>query len=155
MVTTHTTMALSSAEDIVAKFPIKTIPTINREPDYETINTMVQTLYGNTASLATTTGGGAHGHIGLIMTPALSSTLTDTPYMTPIDPGILPNIPQNATVAQREHIRTQHKEARRIYDTHINMDDALKGQVIDTIHDTYTCEMRNKYTGYLGVTTSD
>jgi hypothetical protein len=35
------------------------------------------------------------------------------------------------------------------------MDDTLKGQVIDTIHDIYICEMRNKYTGYLGITTSD
>jgi hypothetical protein len=78
MVTTHPTMALS-AEDIVAKFPIKTIPTINGEQDYETINNMVQTLYGNATSLATTTSGGAHGHIGLIMTPALYSTLTNTP----------------------------------------------------------------------------
>jgi hypothetical protein len=32
------------------------------------------------------------------------------------------------------------------------MDDALKAQVIDTIQDTSVCEMRNKYTGYLGVT---
>jgi hypothetical protein len=35
------------------------------------------------------------------------------------------------------------------------MDGALKTQVIDTIQDTYLSEMRNKYTGYLGVTTRD
>jgi hypothetical protein len=35
------------------------------------------------------------------------------------------------------------------------MDDALKVQVIDTIHDTYICKMCNKYTGYLGINTRD
>jgi hypothetical protein len=144
-----------SVDDIISKFPIKTIPNINGEPDHESINNMVQTLYGNAATLATTSGGGAHGHIGLIMTPALYATLTPTPYVAPIDPGVLPIIPQNASAAVREGIRIQHKEDYQIYDNHINMDDALKGQVIDTVHDTYLCEMRNKYTGYLGITTRD
>ena len=35
------------------------------------------------------------------------------------------------------------------------MDDALKTQIIDTVEDTYLCEMRHKYTGYLGVKTRD
>ena len=144
-----------SADDIVSKFPVKTLPTITGEPDYATINQMVQTLYGNAASLSTTSGGGAHGHIGLIMTAALYATLTATPYVVPVDPGVIANIPPNSTGAAREQLRTEHKEARRIYDNTTNMDDALKGQVIDTIDDAYLCEMRNKYTGYLGVTTRD
>jgi hypothetical protein len=49
----------------------------------------------------------------------------------------------------------QHLENQQVYDDHHSMDDALKAQVIDTIQDTYLCEMRNKYTGYLGVTTRD
>jgi hypothetical protein len=60
-----------SVTDIVAKFPVKTLTVITGEPDYETINHIVQTLYSNAASLPTTIGGGAHGHIGLIMTPLL------------------------------------------------------------------------------------
>jgi hypothetical protein len=46
-----------SVHDIVAKFPIKILPTINDEPDYGNINNMVQLLYGNAAALATTLGG--------------------------------------------------------------------------------------------------
>ena len=82
-------MALS-ADDIVAKFPVKTLPIIQGAPDYETISSMMQALYGNAASLSTTSGGGTHGHIGLIMTPALYLTLTITPFVSPPDPGILP-----------------------------------------------------------------
>jgi cell division septum initiation protein DivIVA len=144
-----------SVDDIVAKFPVKILPTITGEPDYEAINQLVQTLYGNAASLATTLGGGGHGHIGIIMTTPLYATLTATPYIAPIDPGAIPNIPPGASSANRDIIRTAHTEARRIFDNHTNMDDALKSQVIDTINDTYICEMRNKYTGYLGITTRD
>jgi hypothetical protein len=67
-----------TVDAIVAKFPVKSIPTITGEPDYDAINQVVQTLYGNAASLATALGGGAHGHIGNIMTPPLYATLIAT-----------------------------------------------------------------------------
>ena len=143
-----------SVDDIVAKFPIKTIPTIQGEPDYASISNMVQLMYGNAASLPTTLGGGQHGHVGLIMTPILYTTLSDIPYTYPNDPG--PDILQPAGRAvDREQQRQNHKEQRRIYENHQNMEDALKTQVIDTVNDTYLCELRNKYTGYMGVSTRD
>jgi hypothetical protein len=108
-------MALT-VDAIVAKFPIKGIPTITGEPDYDAINQMVHTLYGNAASLATTLGGGAHGHIGNIMTPPLYATLTATPYELPIDPGALPIIRTGATKTVREQIRAEHHENRQVFD---------------------------------------
>jgi hypothetical protein len=145
-------MALT-VDAIVAKVPVRIIPTITGEPNNDSINQMVQTLYGNAALLATTLGGGAHGHIGNIITPTLYATLTATPYKIPMDPGALPIIPASVAKAVREQLRTEHHEERRVFNNHHNMDNALKAQVIDTIQDTYLCDMRNKYTGYLGVTT--
>ena len=34
-----------SVDDVVYKFPIKTMPKIDRDPDYRKINTMMQLLY--------------------------------------------------------------------------------------------------------------
>jgi uncharacterized protein (DUF433 family) len=145
-----------SVDDIVAKFPNKTIPTIAEEPDYATINNMVEIVYGNAASLPTSLGGGSHGHISLLMTPALYDTLAPgTAYDAPADPGPVPVHAVGATATARESNALNHKELRRIFDNHHNMDAALKAQVIDTIQDTYIGELRNKYTGYLGVTTRD
>lgn len=144
-----------SVDDIVAKFPLKNIPSITGEPNYASINDMVQMLYGNAASLSTTIGGGAHGHIGLLMTPALYATLSATPYIPPPDPGPTPIHANNASNNVRETARLNHKEARRIFDNNANMDDAIKAQIIDSINDTYLCELRNKYTGYMGVTARD
>ena len=72
-----------SVDDIVAKFPLKTLPRIDGEPTYESINAMMQMLYANAATLSTTKGGGMHGHIGLIMKPELYTTLSAVPYDIP------------------------------------------------------------------------
>jgi hypothetical protein len=144
-----------SVDDIIAKFPNKTIPTIHGEPDYAAISNIVQLMYGNAASLPTTLGGGQHGHVGLIMTPILYTTLSNTPYTLPVDPGPSPIHARNAAGAAIETTRLNHQEEQQIYDNNQNMDDALKTQIIDTINDTYLCELQNKYTGYLGISTRD
>ena len=92
-----------SVDDIIAKSPMKTLPIILGEPDYASINTMVQFIYGDDASLPTTLGGGQHGHIGLIMTHLLYATLAPTnAYTAPIDPGLLPPMTANLAVVTRE-----------------------------------------------------
>ena len=144
-----------SVDDIVAKFPNKTLPVIQGETDYETINNMVQLLQDNAASPPTPLGGGQHGHIGLLMTPALYTTLSATAYVPPLNPGIQPTWPAGSSQANRDLATTQYKSAHFIYDQHGNMDTALKTQILDCIDDTYLNELRNKYTGYLGVTTRD
>jgi hypothetical protein len=147
-------MALT-ADAIVAKFPVKIIPTITGEPDHAAINQMVQTLHGNAASPATTLGGEAHGHIGNIMTPPLCAALTATAYKIPMDPGTLTIISAGAAKAVQEQLCREHHEEGRVFDNHHKMDNALKAQVINTIQETYLCEIRNKYTGYFGVTSRD
>ena len=135
---------------------MKNFPIIPGEPDYDSINTMVQFLCRNSASLPTTLGGGQHGHIRSIMTHLLYATMApNNAYTAPIDPGLLPPMAANLAVVTRETQKTAHEEARRIYENHTNMDDALKAQLVNSVYDTYLCEVRNKYTGYLGITTRD
>ena len=50
----------------------------------------MQLLYSNEATLPTTSGGGTHGHIGLIMKQELYSKLSEIPYTVPGDPGPIP-----------------------------------------------------------------
>ena len=77
------------------------------------------------------------------MIPALCLILTAAPYMlVPVDPGILSTIPNRSSTKTHGQIICQHKkEDRPIYDNTANMDDALKGQIIDTIKDMYLCEL--------------
>ena len=45
------TIKAHTVDEIVAKFPVKTLPVITGEPTYETINELVQSVYGNAAIL--------------------------------------------------------------------------------------------------------
>ena len=51
---------------------------INGEPMNEGMNAMMQALYANAAIVQTTLNGGRHGHIRMIMKPALSSYIRNS-----------------------------------------------------------------------------
>jgi hypothetical protein len=142
-------------DDIIAKFPNKRLPIIDGEPDYISINAMVQLIYSNAATLTTSLVGEQHGHIGIITPAALYTTLSVVPYVAPPDPGAVPVHAANATAAVRETDRLNHKEALKLFNHHNNMNDALKTQIIVAVTDMYLGELRNRYTGYLGVTPKD
>ena len=99
-----------SVDDVVSTFPMKKMPKIDGDPDYSNINTMMQLLYGNSALLPTTLGGGQHGQIGIIMTPQLYTTLANTPYKIPPDPGITPTHVIGASAEIRQTKLLIHKE---------------------------------------------
>ena len=145
----------TSIDDIVAKFPTKILPPITGELDYDCISQLNQLMYGNAAILPTTLGGGAHGHVGLIMKATLYVKLEATSYVTPNEPPLTPDVPTTATSASRQQLRYQHAEEHRIFTNHVNMDDALKTQFMDAVEEPYVSKLCNHYTGYMGVTTQD
>jgi hypothetical protein len=141
--------------DIIAKFPNKHLPIIDGEPDYSSISTMVQLLYGNVATLPIPMGGGRNGHISIIMPAPLYATLSNIPYVAPPDPAPILIHANNANSATRETDRQNHKAAQKLYENHTNMNNALKTQIIDAVADTYLGALRNHYTGYMGVPPRD
>ena len=145
----------TSIDDIVAKFPTKILPPIPGEPDYDCISQLNQIMYGNIATLPTTLGGGAHVHVGLIMKATLYVTLSETAYVTPNEPPLTPDVPSTATSASRQQLCDKHAEEHQIFTNHVNKDDALKIQLLDAFEKPYVSELRNRYTGYMGVTTQD
>ena len=148
-------MALS-IDDITAKFPVKVLPRIEGEPNYDSIQEMVQMLYGNASSIPTTLGGGAHGHLGLVMSPALYFTIAAAAYTAPINPGALPHYPNGRIgVELRQQIRDMHVIETRLFDTHNNVADALKTQIIQAVDELYLQELHHKYTMFLGVSVRD
>ena len=48
----------TKVDNIFAKFPIKFLLNIIREPDYGTANNMVKEIYGNVVMIPTTLGSG-------------------------------------------------------------------------------------------------
>ena len=64
-------------------------------------------------------------------------------------------IPTNTTTTLLEQLQLQNEKVWRIYKNMGTMHEALKNQVIDTIEYMYLKELKNKYTGFLGVLCHD
>ena len=151
------TIKPQSVEDIIAKFRIKTLTRIDGEPTYEAISKASHELYTNAATLASTLGGGQHGHIGMVMKPALYATLSATPYVNPTKPPATPPLDpaQLYTDVQRQQIRDNHALQVKTFHEHHNMDAALQQLLTEAVDDLYISEKCHRFTGYLGVTTRD
>jgi hypothetical protein len=77
----------------MASFPHPVLPTVQGDPDYQTIHATIKFLQANSRAIDTHLGGGTLGHLGLIILDASYATIaptTDTGptlWTTPQAPG--------------------------------------------------------------------
>eukprot|EP00957_Ditylum_brightwellii_P089302 6799719-Ditylum_brightwellii.AAC.1 len=96
-------MVRYTPDEIKAKVPHPTLQRVEGELDYAAINTIMQQLYENAATVPSSLGGGAHGHIGLVMEPTLYSSLSATAYNAP-------GAPARATLAENATSQVRYEE---------------------------------------------
>jgi hypothetical protein len=69
-------MKYAMFEDVIASFPQPILPTVQGEPDYQTIHAIRKLLQANARAIDTHLGGGSLGHLGLIVSDALYAMIT-------------------------------------------------------------------------------
>ena len=104
----------------------------------------------NVASISSSLGGGAHGILGLGLSPATYRQITGSHFLRPNNPGALPQNVTGTAVVMAEQVR-RHKEELCIFCQVDNSDLALKSQLIDVFDGTYFRGLRNRHTGFAGV----
>ena len=62
-------MANATNIDYTTFFAVKVLPQIHGEPTYVQLKNLKDLLKANAARVTSELGGGAHGHLGLILTP--------------------------------------------------------------------------------------
>jgi hypothetical protein len=101
-------LAMTPVEDIVSGMEYQTLTTIKGRPNYEIINTICRKICANAASVDLLQGG-AHGHLGQVITPATYLMVTATPYNNPLNPGLQsPRLPA-LFPQQWDNIKAAHK----------------------------------------------
>jgi hypothetical protein len=89
-------MKYSTVEDVLASFPHPILPTVEGEPDYQTIHVTRKILQANSRAIDTHLGGGTLGHLGLIISDAAYSNIAPPTagdpkvWETPNAPGWAP-----------------------------------------------------------------
>ena len=100
--------------DYATLFPYETIPKIHCEPTYESIKMLKDKLRANTTKINNDLGGGAHGHLGLILTPTEYATIPAIPYVHLGHPGAL-TIPAGTTNHVASILQEQHKKVTALF----------------------------------------
>jgi hypothetical protein len=66
----HIKMKYSTVEDVMASFPHQILPTLEGEPDYQTIHATRKFLQANSRAIDTHLCGCTLGHLGIIISDA-------------------------------------------------------------------------------------
>ena len=133
---------MTDSETIKANFPFPIIPREPGLPTFQIVNDVHNKSKANAVSISSSLGGGAHGLLGLGLSPATYHQITGSHFIRPTNPGALPQNVNGTAVVMSEQIR-QHKEELRIFCQVENSDLALKSQLIDVFDETYFRGLRN------------
>jgi hypothetical protein len=135
-------MKYATVEDVMARFPHPILPTVQGEPDYQTIHVTRKFLQANLRAIDTHLGGGTLGHLILIVSYASYAMIAPTkdagpPLWTkPQAPGRAPSN-TDGTAAQISAARHIWEEDVQTYRTCTSVQQAFKKQIISVFEPMY------------------
>ena len=94
-----------------------------------------------------------HGHLGMVMPQAeyLAMAGNANAYVAPPHPGPHPVHAANATNAQIATANQQHNTALEEFKTHQAVHEAIRGQILAAVDNTFTQALEHDVIGYAGV----
>jgi hypothetical protein len=149
-------MKYSTVEDVLASLPHPILPTVEGEPDYQTIHATRKFLQANSRAIDTHLGGGTLGHLGLIVSDAAYSNIAppraeETKFwVTPNAPGRAP-ARTDGTAAQLSAARHIWEEDVQTYWTCTSVQQDLKKQIIGVFEPMYLEILNVNMVGYASI----
>ena len=123
------------------------LTTIRGDPIYEALHHLKNELKANASSVPTTLGGGNHGYLGIILTPAEYRRIApNNPFTKPPNPGVLVPNP-NSTAAQIASTENNHRLTKKLYLETLLMEQTFIRQIIKAINTKYIAALWNPVTG--------
>ena len=119
---------------------------IHNEPETQSLIIIRNEIKANAMTVHTTLGGGASGHLGLVLIPAQYEQVPNSvEYQKPEHPGAL-EIPNPGTQYQIAALRDQHHEDIRLFCEVTSVELALIQQIVAAIEPKYLRALRNGIT---------
>ena len=135
-------------------FEFPTLTKIHGEPTFEGVRRLHKELMVNAQTVHSDLGGGAHGHLGLVLSPARYALISNTAYNRPNHPGPLV-IPAGTTQHIARTMKDQHTERLRVFREVMGVEQALKQQVVTAVEPQYIEALRDPTTGRIQAPVSD
>jgi hypothetical protein len=153
-------MKYATVEDVIASFPHPVLPTVQGEPDYQTIHATLKSLQANSRAIDTHLGGCTLGHLGLIISDASYAMIAPTTdagptlWVSPQAPGWAP-ANKDGTAAQISAARHVWEEDIQTYRTYTFVQQALKKQIISVFEPMYLDVLNDKMVGFANISARD
>jgi hypothetical protein len=132
-----------TVEQIMNISPNPVLPKIDNKPTFEDIQVTTSLLNANAISVPSMVGGGAHGHLVIIMNQVEYSDISAYPWVEPFNPNAIPIIPPGTHAVDAAQLARMHAECRRIYTNIINVDQALKQLILEAYDNLYTSQLED------------
>jgi hypothetical protein len=150
-------MKYATVENAMESFPHPVLPTVQGDPDYQTIHASRKFLQANSRAIDTHLGGGTLGHLGLIISDPYYAMIVPTKdagptlWTSPQAPGRAP-ANTDGTAAQISAARHILEEDIQTYRTCTSVQQALKKQCFEPI---YLDILNDKMVGYTNISARD
>ena len=129
-------MTSTNIDYVDTYFEIPTLTKIHGEPTYFQLKELKNELKSNASSVTTDLGGGANGHLGLVLTPTEYNAVSAIPCNRPTHPGTL-NIAAGTALHETTRLRNDHNEAVRLFRETIDVEKALIKQIVAALEPKY------------------
>jgi hypothetical protein len=146
-------MKYETVEDVIASFLHPILPTVQGEPDHQTIHAIRKLLQANSRAIDTHLGGGTFGNLGLIVSDAsyvmiaLATDAGPTIWVSPTPPGRDPSN-TNGTDAQISTAQHIWEEEVQTYRTYTSVQQALKKQINNVFEPMYLDVLNDYMVGF-------
>ena len=142
-----------SIDSIIDGFPHPTIPIIQGIPTYETLTELNIKLNANAASVYSDGGDGRNGLLILTVSATTYATVSQTPFVIPVNPGPAPIIPRGSLEIEITEHNRHFNRRTQIWKEYQSTDKALKQMIIGAVDQMYLRTLRHRMTGFANVTT--
>jgi hypothetical protein len=150
-------MKYATVEDVISCLPNPVLPSVTGEPDYHTLHAIRKMLRANACSIDTHLGGGAFGHLGVIISYAAYEMISPlNAWENPEFPGWVPTtIEGGGTAAQISAAKHRWEEAISDFKTYNTVQSALKKQIITVLEPMYIDILNDDLVGFTRTTSRD
>ena len=135
-------------------FEITNLTRVHGEPSFESLRTLQRELLINAQCVHSDLGGGAHGHLGLVLSPQEYALHSNAAYRRPQHPGPLVIAP-GTTLHMANTFRDQHRERIRVFREVQGVEQALRQQLVTAKEPQYLEAFRDTATGRISLPVYD
>jgi len=123
-----------------------TLTKIHGKPTYQSLTQLHQELKANAGSVPSNLGGGNFGYLGILLSDAQYTLVSDIPFVTPLHPGAF--VPAaNLSGPQTAAAKQAYEDTVRLHREYITLERTLIQQTVEAIDKEYLQATMNRQTG--------